>query len=133
MGHSISKGAAPEIYPLKRKKMANNNHFLPVPCYEIEKYEGKKETVRQKSRTLKKPEFLRDCLLLTYQGQKSLFPDRSHFYEFAISDNSFNILGRSVSIISSENWQVPTFLWPPPLYFNIRLPTSRVQVLFKML
>ena len=24
---------APKIYPLKKKKMANNNHLFPVPCY----------------------------------------------------------------------------------------------------
>ena len=31
-------------------------------------------------------------------------------YELAIAVNSANIFGNSVSMFSSENWQVPTFL-----------------------
>ncbi len=55
------------------------------------------------------------------------------YYLFASSQSSANIFGSSVSMFSFENWQVPTFLCPPPLYFNIRLPTFTSEVRFIML
>ena len=61
---------------------------------------------------------------------KHQYPDT---YELHRSVSSFNSFGTSISMTSSENWQVPTFLCPPPPYFNIRLPTSMVQLRLMML
>ena len=49
-------------------------------------------------------------------------------YWLAIRHSSSSIFGSSAAIFSSLNWQVPTFLCPPPLYLSIRLPTSREAV-----
>ena len=54
-------------------------------------------------------------------------------YELLIAQSSSSIFGSSVSMVSFENWQVPTALWPPPLYFNIKLPTLTSEVRFKIL
>ena len=77
------------------------------------------------------------CEFLQFTLQSEWFKDCRQLanidYAFAISVSSLSIFGSSVSMFSSENWQVPTFLCPPPLYLSIRLPTSSVAVRFKIL
>ena len=50
-----------------------------------------------------------------------------------MAQSSSSILGSSVPISSSVNWQVPTALWPPPLYLSMSLPTSTSELRFSTL
>ncbi len=57
------------------------------------------------------------------------FPFRSQASLFIAS----TIISRILSASSMGTWHVPTFLCPPPPYFNIREPTSMTAVLLMML